>query len=216
MDSTVKRCAELHKVAVQAVNSGNYKDHSGYEGSFTDKFVAAVPGKVVVDCGACWGYYSTLALWAGCRKLYTFEPNEKQHGQFLRESFSTDSRVEFIGSALSDQLGTRKLWTSVSRPMQSWSAFKGKRDGESITVTCTTLDNAVSNADIIKCDTEGDELTIFHGAQRLLQDCKPTIFLELTLVNKEPVCQYASMPVYNNCSSAMVTQQNSTTQADSL
>jgi FkbM family methyltransferase len=180
--------ADRRKAAVELALSGQYKKFEFYEGSFTDNFVRAVPGKVVVDCGMCYGYYTALAIWAGAQMIHGFEPDDERHGLHLRESFGDRQDVTVHFSALGCHTGRVAL---LKRPgtLRSLSATKEialargnpkMKKLVPVRLPCTTIDDAVQGrVDVIKCDTEGGEATIFHGAVRTLQEYKPVIFLEL-------------------------------------
>jgi len=178
---------ERRAAAIQLGLHGDYKKFEFYEGTFTDKFFRCCEGKIVVDCGMCYGYYTALALRAGAKHVYGFEPNEPLHGPHLKKEFGSNDRVTLCFKALTNRAGTLQLLTRPGT-LRSWSATKqivmtrgnpNKTKVESVDVPCTTIDaNAFENVDVIKCDTEGGEATIFHGAQRVLKN-KPSIFLEL-------------------------------------
>jgi FkbM family methyltransferase len=172
---------------------GDYRRFEFYEGTFTDKFFRCCENKIVVDCGMCYGYYTALALRAGAKHVYGFEPNEELHGPHLKKSFGSNDRVTLCFKAASNHAGTLNL---LSRPgtLRSWSATKeivmargnpNKQTIKAVKVPCTTLDLEVPGpVGVIKCDTEGGEATIFHGAERILKQ-KPSIFLELHKIGTE-------------------------------
>jgi FkbM family methyltransferase len=182
------------KAAIDLAMSGRYQKYQYYEGVFTDKFARAVPGKVVVDCGMCYGYYTALALWAGCHSVYGFEADDERHGLHLRETLGGRSDVTMRFCAVGGKVGSIEL---VSRPgtLRSWSATEhisklrgnpNKRATKKVTVPCDTIDNSiVGPVGVIKCDTEGGEATIFHGAKRILGDYHPAIFLELHQIGRD-------------------------------
>lgn len=179
--------------AVTLAMTGQYKKFEFYEGTFTDKFMRAVPGKVVVDCGMCYGYYTAIALWAGCSEVYGFEPDDARHGRHLREAFGDHSDVHMYFTALADRVGKIEL---LSRPgtLRSWSATpqialsRGNPKKTKLVPVCvssTTIDRSVHDpVGVIKCDTEGGEATIFHGAQRILKEYHPIVFLELHKIGR--------------------------------
>ena len=159
--------------AIQLALHGDYKKFEFYEGTFTDKFVRCCKDKVVVDCGMCYGYYTALALRAGAKHVYGFEPNVSLHGDHLRQAFGDNPRVSLSFKALTNREGTLRLMTRPGT-LRSWSATKQI----AMTRGNPNKTNAFENVGVIKCDTEGGEATIFHGAQRVLKN-KPSIFLEL-------------------------------------
>jgi len=170
--------------------SGRYREYEYYEGTFTDKFARSVSGRVVVDCGMCYGYYTAIALWAGCQSVFGFEADSDRHGSHLREVFGEKKNVTMRFCAVGDTVGPIEL---VAQPdsLRSWCATEAisvQRGGKKTTrvkVQCDTIDNAVEGpVGVIKCDTEGGEATIFHGAQRVLREYHPVIFLELHKIGR--------------------------------
>jgi len=180
------------KEAIELAMSGRYQKYQYYEGTFTDKFVRAVPDRVVVDCGMCYGYYTALALWAGCHSVYGFEADDERHGLHLRKVFGDRQDVTIRFCAVDGHVGKTEL---VAKPgtLRSWSAtehisnLRGNKKVApvKVSVNCDTIDNSIPGpVGVIKCDTEGGEATIFHGAKRILNDYHPVIFLELHQIGK--------------------------------
>jgi FkbM family methyltransferase len=134
--------------------------------------------RTVFDVGANEGdYVSTLSELHPTAHIFAFEPHprtferlKKRHGSGPAKLFNlavSDTRGSLKLFDLADTAGSQLASLSadalepLKRPVTSWS------------VQATTLDqfceeNCVETIDLLKIDTEGFELSILRGAQRLL------------------------------------------------
>lgn len=148
------------------------------------------PGEVAIDIGTNVGWYSTLFSEAvGTEgKVYGFEPGEKAFG-LVNETARAYPQLEIIKAALSNQEGEADLHL----PLFGEQASLHHRPGAVTTQKCrtTTLDaflESKGNPEVafIKCDAEGAELDILHGASRMLgSERPPTWLMEINLPTAE-------------------------------
>lgn len=136
-----------------------------------------------VDVGAYVGSY-TFALAGLAHMVYAFEPDAELAG-LLRSAAPANVRVAH--SAVSGMAGTsefhvplvdgRRAATCGSLVAPPFSNYKTR------TVTTTTLDTALADADVgfIKIDVEGAEKLVLAGALQLIARCRPVILVEANL-----------------------------------
>lgn len=132
------------------------------------------PNMKVVDVGANIGYYTVLAskLVGLGGRVWAFEPAQGNYADLLKNiKLNSLENIVAIQKAVSDRKGIAEFYISESQPDQhslvpNWA--KGKNNV--IEVKTDTLDNMVKEeVDLIKTDTEGNELAVLNGAKRLLR-----------------------------------------------
>lgn len=152
-------------------------------------------GDHVVDIGAHEGYFSLFmsSLVGKTGKVFAIEPNP-ENLYFLHRNAETNSEhnIQVMEKAISDKKTRAHFnygdemgaWGSlIDFPyMETW--FKTKKTME---VDVDTLDNLFANADqkikFFKTDTEGNELNVFLGAEKVLSQHKPHICFEVNLLH---------------------------------
>lgn len=138
------------------------------------------PQMVVFDIGANVGFYSILAahLVGEEGKVYAFEPLNRNIEFIRRHALLNEmENIEAFEAAVSDQSGEAFFDLGVSIATGHLS------ETGSIKVPLVRLDDLVSTgdilpADIMKVDVEGAEYAALQGAQKLIEDHRPTIFLD--------------------------------------
>lgn len=136
----------------------------------------------VFDVGANRGDYLRLVLDVlGDRdvSVHCFEPGERAY-RLLEESVAQDAGDSVVLNrvALGAEVGERTLYYDepgsemASLTLRRLDHF-GMRFDRSETVLVDTVDNycethGVPHIDLLKCDVEGHELDVFHGAARML------------------------------------------------
>lgn len=149
------------------------------------------PGDGVVDGGANIGYVSKwLAHWVGpSGRVFSFEP-EPETAWILRRNMAKLglSQVVVFPYALADQPGEGDLIIPEyadggENPYEARLVGPREQGGRRVRVVIETLDRAVGAYDgrlrLIKLDLEGGELKALIGAQRLLQERRPVLLLEI-------------------------------------
>lgn len=162
----------------------------GYEEETVGEFCAASrSARVVIDVGACTGFYTLLALGSspGCRVI-AFEPlpaNQERVPANLRAN-KWEHRCRLRPECVSDTRGPGKLhvphtrYGVISSSSLNPNGFRGM-PGELVETVCTTLDSAVPEdtpVDLVKIDVEGFEGAVLRGMERVMSERRPTIILE--------------------------------------
>ena len=134
-----------------------------------------------IDIGANVGWYSTLlSELVGQRgRVDAFEPNARAH-RILVQSALTYPQLRVHREALGDQAKEVALHLPADGGMASLGT-----SFETIEVqkcVMTTLDDVLSQRGerapiFIKCDAEGAELSILHGAERMLGGARPPLWM---------------------------------------
>jgi FkbM family methyltransferase len=163
----------------------------GYaESALTALMIETVkPGMSFIDVGAHLGYESILAATLVGRHghVIAFEPQPKI-AEMARRNLSSFPQVRIVQSAVGEKCGA----THVEDKGLTGSAFSGRSVNDiGIRVPLVRLDAAIEPGErpvhIIKCDTEGGEVSVLEGAMTLLREDMPLIILEAEM----PECDQA-------------------------
>lgn len=161
-----------------------------YEGEYepytTAIFKALVkPGMTIIDIGANNGYYTVLANTLMDNKgiVWAFEPDPRSYSDLLYNiELNSLKNIRTACKAISNKNGKSIMYTSPYKTGES-SLFKGYYQTNKIEIEVETVkldDILEGEPDIIKIDTEGSELAVLEGAERLLTRCKKTkIIMEI-------------------------------------
>lgn len=144
-----------------------------------DRLRSLKPTDVVVDAGASMGAFTVKAS-IQAKFVYAFEPEPENFG-YLRANTAKLQNVKIFQKALWRYSGISPFFIS-----SNWGGHSliPKTNGAVIMVETVTLDDAVEEkVDFLKVDVEAAELELFQGAQRILQEDKPFIAIEIH--NKE-------------------------------
>lgn len=158
----------------------------GYEPLTTEIINRHVgPDSVSIDVGANIGVH-TLAMSRG-RKVYAFEP-EPRIAAKLRANLALNklSNVEVLETALSDKEGVLTLYSSddKSNPNEGQaSLIAGHFEGRTkeITVKVAALDSlfgSLGRLDLLKIDTEGNDMKVLLGGEKTISRLRPAIIFE--------------------------------------
>ncbi|MCI8544943.1 MAG: FkbM family methyltransferase [Bacilli bacterium] len=147
------------------------------EGPYEYHDVTLKKGDIVLDLGANYGLFSSVALAKGCR-VYAFEPTEIVRKKYLEILRERNSNLIISEQAVSNQNGDamfelhseascNQLQTSVSKKI-------------TVPVKTTTIDTFVSaqkinHVDFIKADIEGAERLMLEGARWTLKEYSPNL-----------------------------------------
>jgi FkbM family methyltransferase len=168
-----------------------WKGPTAFEGETITEFARlAASARVVVDVGACSGFYTLLALACNPQsRVIAFEPvaaNRKRveanlavNGWSARcslrpECVSSECRMAWFHVPYTPEGGV------VSSSSLNPNGFHGL-GGELVETVCTTLDAAVpagTPVDLVKIDVEGFEGAVLEGMRRIIFEQSPTIILE--------------------------------------
>jgi FkbM family methyltransferase len=143
--------------------------------------------KVFFDVGANYGLHSLLFLVHGVRTV-SFEPNANCHSYLRRVCELNNLKCDIQPFALSDMEGFTELWFPER---QTWMGTTDANTRESLgkefslsrlQVGQTTIDKFVDRyrcyPDLIKIDTEGNELRVLKGAWKTLKSSRPLLIFE--------------------------------------
>ncbi len=149
-------------------------------------------GDVLVDVGTELGDYDALyALWGA--KVICIEPQPK-YWPIIKQYFDMNgvqplacfagfaSTVNEPNPPLADfEVGNDGVWPKVANlPLEDWNGFRNMIE-TGVSTPQLTLDELCSGnkVDMITIDVEGAEFEVLKGAQRILTDDKPMIYLSL-------------------------------------
>ena len=151
--------------------------------------------KVVFDVGANVGFITSQLLRTfKTAEIYAFEPDPVPFAT-LRAVHGSDPRVHTFQMAASDKLGELNF---VQRPLSCNSSLcqvanrpsnsSTTKTENQITVSVNTLDSfclehGIRHIDLLKVDTEGADLLVLKGAQKLLHDrCIDAVMFEVFFI----------------------------------
>jgi len=144
------------------------------------------PDMVVVDVGANIGYFSVISAWLA-KTVYAFEPETKNFGRLVENiKLNGLENVLPIQKAVSSSNGKKTLYVSKHESGEH-SLVRGRIIGTQTATDVETvrLDDIVESADLIKIDTEGNELAVLQGAERLLESGSVMLIIEVFSVGLE-------------------------------
>jgi FkbM family methyltransferase len=171
---------------VWAFSGGDYYEHNVIH--FLDKIVKNYQNPVMLDVGANCGYYS-IRYFAFCKQIFSFEPVSKIY-RILKTNIKINSitNIVALNCGLADKQGehTINLYNSsgnnsiFDRKVPEEHSLK--KIGEEI-IRLNTLDELIASGtvaapDIIKIDVEGSELNVLKGAEKTINQYRPTILFE--------------------------------------
>jgi FkbM family methyltransferase len=167
---------------------GNWETESQY---IFEKLIQE--GDIVFDLGANIGIHTLLYAKLSGKKgvVIAFEPlpvNAEELENNLRLNNFTNTIVEKI--AISKSTGETSFFIGVHNTQGSIDGI-GNQSGQKVTVNTETLDNYVSNSnllpDFIKIDVEGAEKYVFEGYSKGIKKSFSTIFVESHSLEDEQV-----------------------------
>lgn len=156
-----------------------------FEAGPTDRLKEFVStGSLVIDVGANVGFFSVrFAQWVGDNgKVISIEPEDRnfQHLTSAVKREGLVGRVRLLKAVAAAAPGTMLLEINRLHPAD----HKISRDGTGLAVTAVTLDELVGDSDVpkpslIKIDVQGAEMMVLKGANGILKNSKPALFIEL-------------------------------------
>lgn len=154
-----------------------------------DREATPKKGDIVIDIGAYVGMYSIKAsqFVGGTGLVIAVEPLPSNL-VYLRSNTASLPNIRVVDVALSNYIGTGKLYSSPSSAAHSMTYVR--RDFEEVCVT--TLDELVRvlkipRVDYIKMDAEGSDMNILEGAEKVLRDYSPVLSIACYHTDKEGV-----------------------------
>jgi|SRR6185437_795723 len=159
-----------------------------YEDLETKYFLSFIkPGDVFFDIGANIGWFSLLAgKYNNTGQIFAFEPIPAVYNIFTNNvKLNKFTNVQTFNMGLSD--------TDVVTQFFFDKNFSGKTSGKNLTDSTTvekvdvrlerldkfTSEHNIDKIDILKCDVEGGEYSVYKGGENSLRKFKPIIITEL-------------------------------------
>lgn len=165
--------------------------------------------KLFLDIGANYGTHSLLFLVNGVSTI-SFEPNEtlKKEFDLYCEMNHVKGNMELL--ALGERNDTVKFWFT---PQETWNGtivntiadkLKESEGPVQLEVKLTTLDDHVGQhdlkPDLIKIDTEGNEIHVLNGSRKTISQLQPMIIFESNQFPERPVLwEFFSSVDYDIC-----------------
>jgi FkbM family methyltransferase len=173
---------------MKVTDEGQYPDlvSGAYEKPLQDAMVAALkPGHIFFDAGAHTGLFALLAsrCIGASGNIVAFEPhpvNAKQLRVHLAMNSILNCRV--VQAAVSDTVGSSHIHDMGQSTMFQLDDVGSVASGKRVRVPTTTLDAEAAKhgfPDVVKVDVEGAELLVLQGANRVLSEKKPILFIEV-------------------------------------
>ena len=147
------------------------------------------PGDTVYDIGAHIGLYSIcLVNYVNNAKLFAFEPQPNIYRKLTEKIrlFKYEKSIIPMECALGTDVGKIPFYISSNPGQSSFyksNAESGQQVIDTVQVNCYTIDYLVEHQiidapDLIKIDTEGNELKVLNGSKNTLSKHHPKIVLE--------------------------------------
>lgn len=139
----------------------------------------------VIDAGAFLGSHSR-AFSEACPsgRIFAFEPNPKIYEYLeVNAELSKEKNIQTFNFALGDL--NESLFLSLSdKTNKGASCITSSNLEDSILIDVKRLDDCgIQKIDFIKADVEGFEYNLILGAQEIIKQNSPRIFLELNSIN---------------------------------
>jgi FkbM family methyltransferase len=169
------------------------EDKALWTGAYEPIFSAALAnaitnGDVCYDVGGYRGFFAGVCALRGASAVHTFEPlpdNIRRIESLLEANASLPLTLHRV--AVGAEVGEAEflVMPETSMGKLAGSSFQQEaKSSESVGVTMETLDHLLESRPIpppnlIKIDVEGAEAMVLRGAQRLLAQNRPRLFIEI-------------------------------------
>jgi FkbM family methyltransferase len=143
------------------------------------------PGHCFVDCGASFGFFSSLAgtIVGPQGTVISCEPGPQNQSLLLLNLMVNGiTTAEVHQVALSDRPGILRYGRSGANGTIADFDGDPQQVGTYDLVRSVTLDSIIGQrkVDMMKIDVEGAEGRVFRGAEQLLGRCRPTLVFEFS------------------------------------
>ncbi|MEL6959983.1 MAG: FkbM family methyltransferase [Pseudomonadota bacterium] len=141
------------------------------------------PGGVIIDAGSNIGNHAVFfAAYLSPARLYAFEPQQIAHATLTRniELNHPDADIRCVRSLLGSQSGMGDV-ASYKPGNQGGASFEASEGGST---PMLSLDDAMEDGDharvsFIKIDVEGYQAEVLRGADRILRESQPPLWVEV-------------------------------------
>jgi len=149
---------------------------------------------IAIDVGAHHGEYSRFLISTGFfRNIVSFEPNPESYLKLLNEVSPTAvCEYKAINSALSSQSGTLDLYcdedTATASLLKYDRRYLSHGTIKKHTVPVSTLDEYLigkpvgDRLQLLKIDTQGNDLSVIKGGERVISSHRPIIQTEFIYI----------------------------------
>lgn len=186
---TIERNGMLYRLDIsKLLDHARYFFNDTQDASLTNLFNTLKSHFHVLDIGANIGLL-TLPFAKRCTQgvVYCFEPGSENFRRLNENVKANDMKnVILFKQALGDKSGSSTLYhVEPTNPgMNRILPEKPERELSREVVKVSCLDDLYgtghfSRADLIKIDAEGFEMLILKGAQKLIKEMRPILFIEL-------------------------------------
>lgn len=131
-------------------------------------------GDLVLDAGACEGFFTYYALKKKASRILAIEP-EAQLADFLRKTYAQDERVEVLDYALSERIGNGRLMNNNEYGCISHLDEHGSLEIKTTSVDAMITKLGLERLDFIKMDIEDEEVKAIKGATETLRKFRPKL-----------------------------------------
>ena len=146
--------------------------------SFLDK------GKSCIDVGGNIGYYSLLFCELAS-KVLIFEPMN-DFREILQKNLYLNNYKNYLllDVGLSDSRGTHEIYQGECSGTLHWIANHEPTKVESISLfPLDDLDLGREKYDLLKIDVDGHDFKVLKGAEKFIDNQRPTVLFELAMIN---------------------------------
>jgi FkbM family methyltransferase len=178
----------------------------GYEyEKLETELISKLKPKVFIDVGAHIGYYTMLVHKLGAEKIIAIEPDPRVFRILNRaieanklENIITINRASYNKSNVTVELhlSTKSGFSSI------FSSHLTKTRGGIASVKTITLDEVVrtlnlDKIDLIKIYVEGAETYVLSGAQKVINQFRPLLLVEVLEANRKNVFEFLMTKKYD-------------------
>lgn len=171
--------AEFLDIIMPSFVGNGYFKQPFLEGPYEYGCVTLEEKDTVIDCGANYGLFSSLAAAKGC-EVHAFEPTKRVFEEYLKRLASKEGRVLPINMAVSDKSGTQFFEidpqnTSCNHLIDEGSILTERAAQVRTTSIDDYANDHLSTVDFIKADIEGAERLMLDGAREVLKEYAPKL-----------------------------------------
>ncbi len=169
------------------------EDKALWTGAYEPKFSAALAdavqtGDVCYDIGGYRGFFAGVCAIAGASAVHVFEPlpdNIRRIESLIEANPALPLALHRM--AVGAEVGESEFVVMAEASMGKLpgSSFQPEaQSSQTVPVLIETLDHlresgAIPPANVIKIDVEGAEAMVLRGAQRLISESRPRLFIEV-------------------------------------
>jgi len=177
---------ELYKESVKFCKSLEAEKTSYKSSSSVLKILKNIFSKselFFIDVGAYQGdFTATLLENFPNSTAMLFEPTPESY-KLIQERFKKNKSIQIFNYALSDEEGIYELYLTPD-PATNSLLYPNDISSAKISVTVQTIDNVFKqlgkskDVNLIKVDTQGNDLKVLHGASNIIKRFSPIILVE--------------------------------------